>query len=140
MRYIIIAILFAATVACSEQKSPSIAGEWIGTTYSFDETSNGDHSNVMNSGLKLHTDSYLNLKEDGTYLILDSKRQTTSEGTWWREKDSLYILAAIDTFSYGIKTITDTELSTVHEVNIESPVDTIKGKITLVYERFLNDQ
>ena len=129
-----VVILFAAS--CSKPQEPNVVGTWQGVDFEFNETTEGDHSAMIEGGMRLHNSSVIEIDSMGQYTVTETSTQYISDGEWIRDGKYLKFFAGFDTAIYEIVELNDSILTTVHSVGMNGPSgDTIGGTIKLVYKR-----
>ena len=121
--------------SCSVNLEEKLVGTWNGYDFSFQKTEGPDIAVTVNGGLGQHLRSKLILNENGTFQKLVGEYDN-GKGIWYVEDDKL--IATLDNgdeIVYTLLKVTDKELMTLHEVEMESPDGTLVGKIVLSYTR-----
>lgn len=117
--------------SCSVNLEEKLVGTWNGYDFSFQKTEGPDIAVTINGGLEQHLRSKLILNENGTFQKLVGEYDN-GKGIWNVEDDKL--IATLDNgdeMVYTLLKVTDKELMTLHEVEMESPDGTLVGKIVL---------
>ncbi len=122
--------------SCAEEKAPSIVGKWRGVDAEFISESEEIREINIESGLKLHYTSILEMDSMGQYYVTETSTQFVSDGEWIIRDDLLKFYGGFDTATYRIVHLTDSALVTEHSVQAQSETGTeLLGKIRLHYDR-----
>ncbi|MEB2777192.1 M56 family metallopeptidase [Algoriphagus sp. D3-2-R+10] len=125
--------LFSCDMAGNDRK---IVGIWIGSDFSFEQSTGPDMTAVIEGGKQLHKDGKLIIREDGTYEIVVGQNDVNGSGVWKLEGGNLITTDSGDNVTvYEITELSSDKLQTVHEVTMDTPMGTVAGKITLTYSR-----
>ncbi|WP_339869498.1 hypothetical protein [uncultured Algoriphagus sp.] len=121
--------------SCSGGLEGELVGNWKGTDHLFRRTEGPEVVVTVNGGLEQHLRSKLILNDDGTFQKLVGEYDN-GKGTWTVEKDKLITMHENgDELIYTLLKVTDKELITQHEVELNSPEGTLIGEIILSYSR-----
>lgn len=131
----ILLIISLSTFSCNGGLEGKLAGTWQGSDFLFQKTEGPDIVVTVNGGIEQHLKSKLILIDDGTFQRLVGEYDN-GKGTWLVKDDQLITTAENgDELIYTLIKVTDKELVTLHEVEIDTPNGALAGKIVLSYTR-----
>ena len=130
------AFLIFSVVACGPSNKELIVGTWTGTDFSFEQTEGPDLADLVKGGEQLHINGKLILEETGTYIISTADDVINGKGTWEIKGDEFTMIDEQDNeVVYEIIDLSKAEMTTLHEVKMETPLGNLAGKITLTYKK-----